>query len=142
MANFGSGVTPGTGATIDRAHNASGAISHGDVVVKISGQWQVAQADATSTLGVAGVRKNDVGVAVSAGVANAPVAVVTHGLVENATGILAGEVYCVSATTAGDFETHSTITEDTDYVAVVGVGVSTTSLYVSAISANVVKNLI
>lgn len=139
MANFGSSVTSTSSNRI--VGTAGGAISIGDCVYLASdGDWESAQSDSANTIGAVGVMNGTLGVALCTAIANGPVIIVLGGYLENTGTLEPGEAYCVSDSVAGEFVLHSGLTEDTDYVAFMGVADTASSIYLAPVNTGVVLN--
>lgn len=143
MANFGSSVTSDDTGGIVAGHAGTGGVSAGDAVYKSSttGKWIQAQSNATSTLGQAGI-KGDMGVALNTAAANQPVDVLVAGYLEGCSSLAPGGIYCVSDSAAGDVILSASLTEDTDYAAIMGVATAATTAWINPINAGVVVNLV
>jgi len=111
-------------------------VTAGQVVYRdTDGRYDPADADASAAAAAA------VGVALNSAAANQPLNIATAGaLLANCSGLLAGQIYCV-ASAAGDCEAHSALTDDTDYVTIVGVALSTTTIKLIMVASGVVINL-
>jgi hypothetical protein len=140
MATFGTGVTSTSPNQV--AGTAGEALAAGTSLYLSGGKWYKARSNASTTIGIAGAVNGSLGVALNSAIAaNAPIDVLITGLLENGSSLLPGEAYVVSDATAGDVIAHSALTEDTDYAVIMGIGVTTTSAYISPVSSGVILNL-
>ena len=142
MASFGTGVTSDDPGGIIIGEAAS-TILAGDAVFKsgTTGNWAKAQSDATATLGQVGIR-GDMGVALGGALVGQRCEILIRGFLENCTALLPGAVYCVSDTVAGEVVASAALTEDTDYLCVMGATVLATTAWINPINTNVVVNLL
>lgn len=102
-------------------------LAQGQIVYQnTSRRLDLARANASSTINVAGVVEQSV-------TAGTPCTVVRNGLLTGLTDIVVGEVYCLAPGTAGAIIPHSELVAG-DYVVVIGVGVSPTSIQLGIIN--------
>ena len=121
--------------TITKPGTAGATIAAGDAVCAYNGKYEKA---AANVLGKNAV----IGVALNAATIGQPVRVALEGRCEGASGLKAGAIYALS-NTAGQvtLAPATDLTEDTSYVSVVCIGLSTTSFLLAVASSGVIMNL-
>jgi hypothetical protein len=119
-------VVAGSGATIDRSHNAGAAITAGQVVYLESSSSTYKLADCNSA--TAEVR-TPAGIALNGAASGQPLAVCTKGSVTIGATLTAGVAYYLSGTAGGIRPVADNTTGD--YPALIGMASSTTALVVN-----------
>lgn len=115
-------VAAGSGAIINRNHNAGAAITAGQTVYldQTAQTWKLADCDAGAITSVVG------GIALHAASSGQPLAVQTGGRINPGATVAVGEIYVASGTAGGIAPKADLATGD--YVTVLGIGVAANAI--------------
>lgn len=130
-------ITAGVGARTGTG-TLGATTTAGQFVYRDPADMKLKLADAN---GATAVPAEAVGLLLTGGGDGSPCFFVEEGPVEGYTGVKPGQVYVLS-NTAGSMCLESDLTEDTSYLTVVAVGLTTTSIYVRFIPSGVKVNLV
>ena len=135
MATFGTSTLLASGPSKQVTWGATVAVGDTVYLDTATDTYKLADGDSSAATALGA------GVAVSGGVTGSPGIIATAGArLSGCSGLVPGQIYCVGST-AGSIEAHSALTEDTDYVSIVAVALTSSTAIVILVNSGVLLNL-